>query len=412
MSGKSKSFDSKKLAGIAFYAAAAATIAFFAGKDALANIAASINAPQTYQISQSHPAGSVALAQKLINSSKKGKELADAARFAKASLRTQAINPAALNALGYTLSEGKNANLSSARKIQALAYKTSRRDINVIRWLIADGERTGDLKAILRYYDNGMRLGPDAQEILFPRLNLAMGLPLFHPLFAPYVKNNASWLPNFLGYSLYNSKTSDKVADAIMMAGGLPKNNQKYREIEGSLLGLLTSQGHYATAKKYYLSLDDAKPAILSSLSLTPGNVDPLRSAITWQSVSGAAAGGDFGTSADKGKMVLQTFVLPNENGNVATKLLFLTPGRYNFKAKVDARVAGGSTLAAAKLSCVSGGKVQSIWQGDLLTNQGYDLIPIPPGCSAQSMAIWLSAGEGQNGEEILISELAITPAK
>jgi hypothetical protein len=411
MTKKFKFFSIKKIAAMVSYSIIAVMIAFFVGKDALANIAESLNAPLVHKISSGHPAGNLAKAQALLNSGKKGREMADASQFAKASIRTQAINPAALNVLGYVLSESKTPDITKARKIQALAYRTSRRDINVIRWMIADGERRGDLPDILKYYDNGMRLGPESQQILFPRLNLAMGVAAFHPMFSPYIKNNASWLPNFLGYTLYNSKTSDKVAEAIMMAGGLPKNDQKYREIEGGLLGLLTSQGHFDIAKQYYLTLDDAKPNILNSLALTQDNVNPLRSAITWQPVNTASAGGDFVSSPVKNKMMLQAFVLPGGNGNIAAKLLYLSSGTYSFKAKREVQNRGDNALGTAKLSCVSGGQQQMIWSGDLLRNQGYDKILVPAGCTAQSFAIWLSGGDAQSGTEILISDLAITPA-
>ncbi len=411
MTKKFRFFSVKKIAVTVSYSVIAVTIAFFVGKDALANIAESFNAPLVYEISSAYPAGNLAKAQVLLNSGKKGREMTDAFQFAKASIRAQPINPAALNVLGYVLSEGTKPDLTKARKIQALAYRTSRRDINVIRWMIADGERRGDLPDILKHYDNGMRLGAESQQILFPRLNLAMGVPAFLPMFKPYIKNNASWLPNFLGYTLYNSKTSDKIAEAIMMAGGLPKNDQKYREIEGGLLGLLTSQGHFSTAKQYYLTLGDARPNILDSLALSQVNVNPLRSAITWQPVNTASAGGDFVSSPIKNRMMLQAFVLPGGNGNIATKLLYLSPGTYSFKAKLEIQNIGDNALGTVKLSCVSGSKQLVIWSGDLLRNQDYDKISVPAGCTAQSFAIWLSGGDAQSGTEILISELAITPA-
>jgi hypothetical protein len=398
-----------KLLGIGCYAVIALACAFIVGRNALANVASSINAQAVHRISPAHPKGNLAKAEALLNTGKKGRELSDAANYAKASLRVQAINPAALHVLGYVNTEKNNSELPKARKIQALAYRTSRRDINVIRWMIADGERRGDLPEILKYYDIGMRLGPDAQQALFPRLNLAMGVTSFHPMFKPYIQNNAPWLANFLGYSVYNSKTSDKLAEAIMLAGGLPKNVKSYRETEGLLLGLLVSQGHFDTSRQYYLSLNDAKPNVLSSLSLTSENVNPLRSAITWQPVSGAAAGGDFLTAPVKNKMILQASVLPSGNGNVATKLLYLTPGTYSFSAKRELQSRGDNALADVKLNCVIKGREQLLWSGDLLRNQGYDKIIVPQGCTSQSFAIWLSGGDSQVGTEILISELAIT---
>ncbi len=401
-----------KFASITAYCMLAATLAFAAGKDALGNITADLNAAMTYSVSPGHPEATLAKAQSLINSGKKGADLNEAARFAKASLRAQAINPAALNVLGYTLSEGKITNIARARKIETLAYRTSRRDINVIRWMIADGERRGDLPAILRYYDNGMRLGPEAQEILFPRLTLAMGITDFHPMFRPYIKNNAPWLASFLGYNVYNSKTPDKVAEAIMMAGGLPKNDEKYRGLEGSLLNTLVAQSFHNTAQRYYISLDKTKAVNLSSLALTQDNVNPLRAPITWQPVNTAAAGGDFSASPIKGKMTLQGFVLPSGNGNIATKLLYLTPGSYTFKASREIRLTGENALVTVKLNCLSVNNTQTIWNGDLLSNKGYEPISVPANCPAQSFVIWLSGGDGQNGTELSISEMAITPAK
>jgi hypothetical protein len=393
------------------YSAAAVVLAFLAGKDATANIAAGINGALAAQISANHPAATLAKAQALLNTGKKGAALTKAARYAKASLLAQPINPAALHVAGYALSESGNPDITKARRLEALAYRTSRRDINVIRWMIADGERRGDLPAILKYYDIGMRLGPEAQDTLFPRLNLAMSVPEFHPMFAPYIKGDATWLPAFLGYVISNSKTSDQVANAIMMAGGLSKTNAAYRPIEGYILNLLTSQGHYGTARQYYLTLGGANPSILGSTAFTQDNVNPLRSAITWQAVNGAAKGGDFAVSPVKNRMLLQSFALSGESGDIATKLLFLKPGNYAFKAARNIGLEGSRAMATAKLSCVALGKNQFIWSGDLLKNSGYDKIAIPSDCPVQSLSIWLNGGEGQNGTEISISDISITPA-
>lgn len=393
------------------YTAAACVMAFYVGKDATANIAAGINGTLVAQISAKHPAATLAKAQALLNTGKKGAVLTKAARYAKASVLLQPINPAALHVAGYVLSERNNPDIIKARRIEALAYRTSRRDINVIRWMIADGERRADLPAILKYYDTGMRLGPEAQETLFPRLNLAMSVPAFHPMFVPYIKGDAPWLPAFLGYAIANNKTSDQIANAIMMAGGLPKKNEAYRPTEGSILTLLTSQGHYDIARQYYLTLSGANPSVLASTAFTRDNVNPLRSAITWQPVSGAAKGGDFTVSAIKNRMLLQGFALSGESGDIAAKLLFLKPGNYAFKAARSIGLEGSRAMATVKLSCVALGKNQIIWSGDLLKNSGYNVITIPSDCQTQSLSIWLNGGEGQNGTEISISDISITTA-
>jgi hypothetical protein len=404
-----KHFSIGKAAILLLYGIIAITLAFWAGKNALGNIVAGLNAAGVVQIDSNHHAGLSAQAEAIINSNDRSEKLDEAFRLAKQSIKAQPLNTSALNAAAYALSRSKTPQAGKAKKLQLLAFKTTRRSINVIRWLISDSQQGGDLPAILRYYDTGMRLGSDEQDILFPQLLLAMEVPEFHPMFSPYIKQNAPWLINFMGFITYNSKNADKIGDAIILAGGLPKNNAPFRQTEGNLLGLMTAQKRYAAAKRFYLSLSNSKSSTLGNLAFNQDTVNPLRSALVWNPVSSATAGGDFAASGIKGKFQLQGFALAGEKGPIATRLLFLPSGTYSLKAALQMNGANENASAIAVISCVSATSEQKIWTSDLVTNKGYDLLSIPAGCETQNLTINLSAGDGPNGAEILFSDMALT---
>jgi hypothetical protein len=404
-----KHFSIGNAAILLLYSLSAIVVSFGAGKSALGNILAGTNAASVAQIDSDHHAGLSAQAEAFINTNERNEKLDEAFRLAKQSVKVQPLNTSALNAAAYALSRSKTPQASKAKKLQSLAFKTTRRSINVIRWLISDSQQSGDLPAILRYYDTGMRLGPDAQDILFPQLLLAMEVPEFHPMFSPYIKQNAPWLLNFMGFITYNSKNADKIGDAIILAGGLPKNNAPFRQTEGNLLGLMTAQKRYAAAKRFYLSLSDSKSSTLGNLAFNQDTVTPIRSALVWNPVSSATAGGDFAASGIKGKFQLQGFALAGEKGPIATRLLFLPAGTYSFKATRQMNGANENASAIAVINCVSATSEQKIWAGDLITNKGYDVITIPAGCETQNLTINLSAGDGANGAEILFSDMALT---
>ncbi|QJB69757.1 hypothetical protein [Parasphingorhabdus halotolerans] len=315
--------------------------------------------------------------------------------LARSALREDPIASRGLVHLGLNYeNEGQQ---SLALEAMSLSQTLSRRDLIAQFWLSQQAAREGKIEKYFEHSDIAFTVNAQSNSIMIPQLTRAISEPEVQAVFGNYIRQKPIWLPEVINQILSEIENPAHVADTLMLAGGLPEGDV-FRAIEGKVINRLIGKGDIQTAKKYFLSLDAKNNAILSNTRFFSRNVNPATAPMTWGILTGHMSEGNFTSSEDGKSLDLQGQVAPTGRGEIARKLLFLTPGRYQVSATGEVDDDGEGSGAFAILSCASGRPNGELMRYTISPKPILKTVELPSTCIAYYMTIEIRASDGQFG--------------
>lgn len=327
--------------------------------------------------------------------------------LARRALENQAINAKALRVLGY-VADAKG-DTETAEKYVRMAAKLSRREPGAQLWLVEASARKGDVAQTLNHYDIALRTKPDTQTILFPRLLNAIEDREIRVALKPYIRAQNSWTPAFLSFANSNSKNLPVLVDLIVETGGLAdKESAKSQEL--SLLSRLVAENYFADARRLFLQMPGAKPVRLTSVAFDASDRDARFGPLGWQLLEDPDAGAGFTGSGDDRIATLAIYANSATTRPVASKLLYLTPGKYLFAARLANLDRGDGGFLRWQLRCPAIGGAPA-WTIDSINASLRAELMVPANCPVQFLDLIASGGNGQTGLEATIASVSLVPA-
>jgi hypothetical protein len=328
-------------------------------------------------------------------------------QLALKALKEQAINAKALRILGYTADALGNG--IQAKRFVRMAARLSRREPGAQLWLIEASARNGDITQALVHYDIALRTRPETQTILFPRLLSAIDDREIRIALKPYIRAKNGWAAGFLSFANSNSKNLPALVDLIVETGGLADvESAKNQELE--LLSRLVAENLFKEARRLYLQMPYARPALLTSADFNVTDRDARFGPIGWQLIDDPDAGGSFGGKVGDRLMSLTIFANSATTRPVASKLLYLKPGNYLFSARLSNLDRGDGGFLRWQLRCPAI-PAAPVWTIDSINASLRASFSIPANCPVQFLDLIASGGKGQTGLEATVASVSITSA-
>lgn len=384
----------------------AAVAAAFTGALAFAGIARSVNPALALKFVPSESLALASLAEQLLASQPR-EPRPDVKRLAMASLRQQSLNPKALRVLGYVATAEMQEK--RARSLIQLAESQSRRDSGAQLWLIEDAVQRDALKQVLSHYDTVLRTHPSIYTTLFPILTQGISDPDIRTALIPYIKTDGSWAPQLIVHAIANSSDLPALVDLLVRSGGV-RNAEEGKAENLLLLQRLTTEQQFADAQRLYLGVRGNTNARLVSASFYPSDVAGSSDPMEWQTRSGSDAGAGF-VETGGARPALSIFANAATVATVATKLLYLRPGNYDFAAKLSKFEAGDGAQIRWQLRCPSLSTEQPAWSLVAADRAVTGALSISQECAVQYLDIVVSGGSGANGADITIDSISLLPA-
>ena len=385
-----------------------AVLAYASATSALTSIVRSKNYTTALAVDDSDPTAMAAKADNLFLARQDRASLQQVKHLARASLRSQALNPRALRLMAYA-DDGLLAKPKSQMFID-MATRLSRRELGAQIWLIEKNVAADDAVGALRHYDIALRTNTAIQLPLFTQLTAGVELPIIRQALAPYVRADPPWMRAFLTHAIGNSANPVSIVAVVEAGGGMPED-KAYRDLENLLLSQLLAKGQFAVGRDYYLKLPNAKPRVLTSLGFDVDNMSARSGPLGWQLVQGASAGSDW--SGDTGNQALATFANSGERGIVASKSLFLAPGNYRIDITFGASSMPPASAIEWSMNCLSEAQPVSVWRSGPLRPvagiKAYGRANVTPSCRFQTIEIAMAGGESQNGAELVVESAQVS---
>lgn len=329
-------------------------------------------------------------------------------RLALASLRQQSLNPLALRLLGYI--DTLEYREQSARSLMRLSEGQSRRDSGTQFWLVEDAVQRGDVKRALAHYDILLRTHPSTYTTLFPILVQALGDPAIREALVPYIRTDRNWAPLFLAHASANSADLGSLVDLMLKSGGLG-DPVAARAQTVDLLQRLIARNMFADARRLYLGTRGNIASLLDTASFTAADPAASASPMAWQIRTEADAGGEF---IDNGtaRPMLSVFASAATTAAIASKILYLPPGRYRLAVALDRFEGDEGSLLRWQLRCPALPDKRPVWSIDSGNRPVTADLNIPERCTVQYLDLIGSGGQGSNGMSATVRSVSLTPIR
>jgi tetratricopeptide (TPR) repeat protein len=338
-----------------------------------------------------------------------GKMNTNSVKLATKAIEQQALNAKAIRLLGYAAdAEG---NDTKAIEFMKMAEKISRRDLGTQLWLIEYYAKQNNAKATLNQYDILLTTKPETRQLLFSRLSSAIDDQGIRAELRRYFRQNRPWMAGFLSYAIGDVESPLGLVNLIVEARGFPKGASS-QEQEQSLLGRLVNEKKFGEARRLYDVIAGANLTRFINPAFDDTDRDSRFGAMGWQISSDPDASGAFVQGKKASDLTLSIFARASTTRIAASRLLYLTPGRYGFGAKVSQLERGSGGNVRFQLRCVNGDADTTIWTFDADPKNRPPVIDVPETCSVQFLDIVASGGKAQSGIEATIAGIAIARLK
>jgi hypothetical protein len=389
--------------------AAAAALALVGGWLAFTLAVAGVTRIKNPQAALSFmPSDSTALAARadqilLANPAKPAKSIGTLARKA---LIGQAINPKALRQLGY-MADARG-DQRQALKLVNMSAKLSRRDSYAQLWLIEYYAQADDTATTLRHYDIALTTKLDVSALLYPRLDVAVSDADVRTALVPYLRNDRPWMSNFVWHAINSETDLGSLVSLIAEAKGLSKSDTSQRQLL-ALLSKLTVQKRFAEAQQIFGLILGSQRALLTNPAFADSDRDGRFGAMGWVIADDPSAGGGFFSKKGSGAPALSLFANSGTTRIVASRLLFLAPGNYQFSTTLSRIERGDGGYLQFQLRCLEGAVAAPFWVMNVATKSANGPVVVPSNCGAQSLDIVASGGQGQLGLEGVVGKLRLS---
>jgi hypothetical protein len=331
----------------------------------------------------------------------------EAVTLARAALKREPMNVAALRTLGFALE--KTGDQDTANRVLFLAGRLGWRDVALQLWLVRAFALQGNVVASLHRVDALARVNR-VPEITFPVFVASIADDQVRAALVQELVDRPNWRGDFFYRLLQLPENRIKYFSALVtdLANAGSPINPAERAI---YLTRLIQVGQGAAAYSYWLH--DQKPS-RSTASTIPWDsgfehVPPagtLGAPFEWQMSLESAGVASIVPSAKGGQEVT---VSPGRDfdGNLMSQTIVLQPGKY----KLTARIVGdpASTGLRWTIRCIPNQREVVLNTNNGGSELGSATFDIPTDCAAQSLTLEMAArGDGDGSGDVTIDDILI----
>lgn len=329
-----------------------------------------------------------------------------ARQMARNALLQQSTDAKALRLLGFF--EGEKDDGKPAKKLIELSAKLSRREAGAQLWLIESTARGGSIDKTLKHYDVLLRTKPDSSVLLFPRLAAAIEDDGIRTALLPYMRSGKSWVSSFIDHMITRGEDLPSFVRLVTQSKSLFKTEYGRKQTEQLLLRLVAER-QFTEAHRLYLILPGADPARLTNPAFDPSDAEQRFGVMGWTRVEEPDSGAAFTSAKDAKRPGLTVFANMATTRVVATRLLYLQPGNYQFAANLAKLEMGGGGFLRWQMRCATAGNdAAAFWQLDSKALRSSSVITIPAGCPVQYLELAAIGGSSQAGLQAVVSSISL----
>jgi hypothetical protein len=333
-------------------------------------------------------------------------EQQDAATLARAALKREPMNVAALRTLGFAMEQ--TGDRETANRLLYLAGRLGWRDVAVQLWLVKALALQGHLAAALHRADALARVNR-VPEITFPLFVASIADDGLRAALVQELVDRPHWRGTFFYRLLQLPENQIKYFDALvtdLAKAGSPVNPGE----RGIYLTRLIQVGHGADAYRYWLRDQKAGNGV-STVPWDGGfeRVPPagtLGAPFEWQMSLESAGVASIVPSPRGGQQVT---VSPGHDfiGNLMSQTIVLQPGKYRLMARVSGDPA--SIGLRWTIRCLPEQNEVGLSTQVGSSELGSVNFEIPTGCTAQSLTLEMAArGDVDGNADVTIDDVAV----
>jgi len=329
-------------------------------------------------------------------------DLAEAERLATASLRAQALNPAAFRVLGE-VADARGDQARAVALFQAAARQT-RRDTITGASLLADDLKRGDVAGAVRQADTILRYAPEVSNAVFPPLAQMAQDPKGQPALAQQLATRPAWRPAFLTFLAQGNDPSA----ALALMGRLVDDGAPPSDAEVSpLLNRMVDSHQYLQA---FMAWQQLSPATAGRMrgNVRDGDFDGPAGAppFGWslQNAAGASAEILQGPTAGAAGSALKVSYDGVSIAAPARQLMILGPGVYHLSVKAYVSAPRAAAHLTWAVRCAEDNRPLAATP-DLALDPGWNTLgadfQTPAGCDGQWLTLTATPGERSDDVEV-----------
>lgn len=327
------------------------------------------------------------------------------AKVARRALRSEPLIAPALRQLAVV--EGIEGRAGSSRRLLNLAHRVSRRDLGTSWLYVTEALRGGNIRLLLRSFDEASATSDVGQELMYPALAEGLFDPSLRAALASYLRAQRPWMPSFLHFAATSSPDNGTHAAALVLtAGGLPRSGA-YTGIDARLLQAIEAKGDYGLARIYLQRGVPGGQALLSEIGFTPATTGDGFGPFAWDLSDDESGGAQL-----YGLASLRIQVLADQRVEVARRTLLLPPGRYRLTQRVNASSGRAPASLSWKMTCLPGPHTEALWRNEIAARSGSFLdaseINVPAECVAQRLTLAAGSDADQGDAELTLSDLRL----
>jgi hypothetical protein len=297
--------------------------------------------------------------------------------------------------------------------VQAMltAIKVSRRDVPAQFWMIEYQVNQQDVAGALNHYNAALSTSDSSRGFLFQRLAPALIDKEIREPFRAIMKRDPFWINYFLYFALEQNGTETALAD-LLVDRRTWKRQSSTGIFEQVLIRKFLVRGRAMEARKFYLGLKGAQPALLRSPSFSELSSNNEKAALGWEVAQLSSSGARF-DRAINGALVLSAFAAPGARAVIARKPLFLIGGRHELRVTYGEVLMPDGSELIWKMRCVEGGELKDFWQQSVNAASSQKIhvmtFNVPLNCQAQSLDIEIAGAQRQAETDIEVTAMQIS---
>ncbi|WP_106640342.1 hypothetical protein [Allosphingosinicella vermicomposti] len=398
----------KRIFGLIGLAVACLGLAGMAGWSATSTVLRSRNPALVEQMTGDPLASLVIMERETRRSPKLAAQPAilDVARDA---LEREPLTPSALRMLAL------HAELSgSPEKASSLAHlseRVSRRDMLTQFFLIEQAVQASDHELALRHYDKVLRTKDESYSLLFPILSQAITIDAIRSALAPYVRQQAEWIPEFLDFAMRRKSADLRPIAKLIVAAEAGRDRQLMDKLGPNLLGGLMEQNEPEVARRLLGQIAEGQSDLPTRVPFSKSTTDPRYGLISWTPNSSAGSGAIFEADGSGSDLKIRIFANAGERGIVLQRYLSLAAGAYKLTTRRSIVEAEEFSESYWELKCNRNGAFNSLWVSSTHTIRqvSEERFSVPKDCKVQLIQLHAVGGDAGQGLEFTVDELRLS---
>ncbi|MFA9199707.1 MAG: hypothetical protein ACEQR8_00770 [Cypionkella sp.] len=385
-------------------AVALAVVATFAIRDAAGQALRKADPELAYKLAPWDGRSAATLALQMVQSPAPAGGPDAALALARAGLRDDPTAVDAFNVLAMAAQLRGDTERTRALFRHSLAL--SRRELPSRVWAIEEAVSRGDIRGALNNYDFALKTSRDAGPLLFPILAEAISEPRIRAELLPILRQKPVWGAEFIDYlsrAAVNPEGTAAFHPELARAGLAVSPLQDARVVDA-----LAARGLLEQAWRYYARI---RPGADRRRSRDPDFrvASDAGAVFDWRTVSEGGRFGSLVRAADGGG-TLAFSVAAASPGKLAEQRQMLPPGRYRLQGRAQGLDVPAEQRPFFALACDNGVELVQVPLPAAGRTELKAVFAVPPGCTAQTLALIARQSDLPGGLEGAIDTVQIAP--